>query len=422
MTNESLNLWECSSGAQVSTAELTQDLTADVVIIGAGFTGLSAALHLAKAGASVCLLEARTIGFGGSGRNVGLVNAGLWTPPDQISETIGAQPAERLIGRLGNAPDLVFGLIDEHSIDCQATQRGTLHLAHAPRGVRDLQSRHDQLVKHGAPVRILDRYETRARTGSEAFFGACLDPRAGTVQPLAYAKGLARAAIKAGAQVFQHTPALDITSGNDHWLVKTRKHRVAARHLVHATNAYETRPSDRARFTPVFYSQFATRPLPDALRKDVLPGGEGCWDTALVMSSFRMDAQGRLVLGGMGRLDGSCGAVHHGWARRKLRLLFPRLGDVPFEFEWCGRIAMTGDHLPRIERMGENAVSIYGYSGRGIAPGTLFGKSVADWIITGDKDVLPVEMSPPRFESWPRAKEAFFDMGSAAAHVVAARF
>ena len=129
--------------------------------------------------------------------------------------------------------------------------------------------------------------------------------------------------------------------------------------------------------SPVHYFQIATAPLPSAMRERVLAGGEGCWDTATVMSSFRLDRAGRLLVGSIGNLEGPGRSVHRSWAERKLRWLFPWLATVAIEHAWSGRIAMTGDHVPTVGTIGENAISIHGYSGRGIAPGTVFGACAA---------------------------------------------
>ena len=183
------NLWRATSTIGVETPSLTADATADLVIIGGGFTGNAAALEAARRGASVVLLEAETFGHGGSGRNVGLVNAGLWLPPHDVMAKMGREAGMKLVGLLAEAPQLVWTLIDREEIDCEATPNGTLHLAHSPGGLRNLVERHRQGVELGAPLQLLDAEETARRTGSRAFHGSLFDPRAGTIQPLAYLRG-----------------------------------------------------------------------------------------------------------------------------------------------------------------------------------------------------------------------------------------
>lgn len=416
--NESL--WAKTAPDTPSWSPLQEAISVDVVVIGGGFTGVSAAYHLALGGASVALLEARTIGFGGSGRNVGLVNAGLWTPPDQVEEKIGKDVGAGLNEALAAGPSVVFDLIEQNQIRCEALREGTLHCAHSEAGLRDLEYRYAQQEARGAPVRLLDANETAKRTGSTAYCGALWDGRAGTIQPLAYVQGLACTASAQGAQVFEGSSAVAITEAAEGWSVKTAQGEVRAARLIQATNAYGTDAADDNSIVPAHYFQLATAPLPDDLRQSILCGGEGCWDTALIMSSFRMDQAGRMIFGALGNLDRIGGALHRNWAKRKLAKLFPQLAGIPFEQEWTGRIAMTSTYLPRVEARGQSGISIFGYSGRGISPGTLFGRAAAEWALgTGQ---LPLPIEAPKTEAYASAKALYYETGAALTHVTNGRF
>ncbi len=416
-------LWGATLRDPIQAPPLESDLQVDLAIIGGGFTGCSAALEAARQGARVALVEAQTIGHGGSGRNVGLVNAGLWLPPETILAQMGDAPGRRLIDALGSAPDLVFDLIAREAITCEATRAGTLHLAHAPGGLADLENRHRQGNAFGAALHLLDADEARRRTGSDAFHGALWNPQAGTVQPLAYCHGLARAAQRAGAQIFARTPVTGIAQDNGLWRLDTARGQIRAGKLLQATNAYPSQAARprQAQYITVQYCQFATVPMPDALRAQILPGGEGCWDTATVMSSVRVDQAGRLIVGGMGHGQGAGGPVHAAWARRKLRSLYPALADLPFEHAWSGRIAMTGDHLPRVQALGPGGLSILGYSGRGIAPGTVFGTAAAQALLSDDMQALPLAVTPPQRESLAGVKSAVLELGATLTHAIGAR-
>lgn len=420
--NASGNLWQLSPEDRQSNAPLEGDVSTDVVIIGGGYTGLSAALHIAQKGRSVCVLEAKTVGHGGSGRNVGYVNAGLWMPPDEVEKHLGGETGAKLNALLAEGPDLVFGLIGEHQIRCDAVRQATLHCAASERGVRDLKNRYDQQIARGAPVRLLNKSETEKRTGSGALFGALLDPRAGTIQPLAYAQGLARAASGAGARIYENTTAASVCREGSDWVVTTAKGRVRAEKLIQATNAYGTSGIPMNDVVPVYFFQMATKPLSETERSKVLPGLEGCWDTAMVMSSFRLDADGRLLIGGVGNLEGPGRRIHRSWARRKLAALFPQLAGLEFDYEWCGRIGMTSDHLPKVVGLGPSAVSIFGYSGRGISPGTVFGKCAAEWATNGNEAAaFPVPIEQPGTSSFSRLKAMYFETGAILTHFVSAR-
>lgn len=412
------NLWQHSHQAGLDASAWRGDIQTDLLVIGGGFTGCSAALEAAQSGAGVVLLEAKTVGHGGSGRNVGLVNAGLWLPPDDIIETLGSDDGTRLIAALSGAPDLVFRLVEKHAITCEATRNGTLHLAHASSGLMDLQSRFQQGNRTGAPLQLLDAAETARRTGSKVFHGSLFDPRAGTVQPLAYCRGLARAAQAAGAQIFEDASVSEILYDGELWTARTKGQRIQARRLLLATNAYGTgmKGAPAPQFVPVHFSQFATAPLSQADRRHILPGGEGCWDTDMVMSSLRIDRDGRLIIGGVGDVTGPGAAVHRKWAARKLAHLFPEVAGTQFDYAWSGAIAMTSNHLPKILSFGPNALSVFGYSGRGIGPGTLFGKQAARALLFDEYDSLPVPVTETYTEWRKGPRTAYYELGAIMSH------
>lgn len=420
MPDPDLTLWRDTSTETLHAPGISGDGSADLAVIGGGFTGCSAALEAARRGASVTLLEARTIGHGGSGRNVGLVNAGLWLPPDKVLAIAGETVGHRLLSVLSEGPETVWRIIAREGIECDPVQNGTLHLAHAASGLRDLESRHRQGNRLGAPIRLLNAAETARRVGSDKFHGALWDPRAGTIQPLAYCSGLARAAQAAGARIHENTPVTSVQHRDGAWHVEAGGHRIRAGALLMATNAYHDGLAGDAhpQFVAVSYSQFATAPLPDAARQRILPGGEGCWDTATVMTSLRIDRDGRLILGGIGNVEGPGAHIHAAWARRKLRLLFPDLADLSFASVWRGRIAMTGDHLPKIVRLGPAALSVFGYSGRGIAPGTVFGTAAATALLERREDALPLPVLPHHAERMTTLREVFYETGATLTHAV----
>lgn len=419
-SDQSGNLWRHSHQGLLDLPALNGDIQTDLLVIGGGFTGCSAALEAASSGAGVVVLEANTVGHGGSGRNVGLVNAGLWVPPEDIINKIGQEAGMRLINALGVAPDLVFEIIGKQGISCEATRNGTLHLAHAPSGLKDLETRFRQGNQIGAPVQLLDASETARRTGSDAFHGALFDPRAGTVQPLGYCRGLAQAARLAGSQLFEQSRVTRIQHDGTRWTAQANGNSVRAKHLLLATNAYADgiAGAPGREFVPVHYSQFATAPLTDEQRAGILPGGEGCWDTAMVMSSVRIDTAGRLIIGGVGNANGPGAAIHEKWAARKLKQFYPQLAGLAFEHRWEGAIAMTADHIPKVLSFGPNALSVFGYSGRGIGPGTVFGKYAARALLCDDPGALPLEITHHYSESFRRTRATYYELGAILTHAV----
>lgn len=418
-------LWEKTAPAAPVTSMLETDIAARVVVVGAGYTGLSAALHLAEAGMDVVVLEAVDVGFGAAGRNVGLINGGMWVMPDDIPGVLGETHGDRALKLLGEAPLLVREIVETHGIECEIRTAGTLHLAVGKKGVAELQERHRQWSARGAPVELLSKEETIRRVGSEAYEGALFDPRAGTLQPLAYVRGLAHAAVAAGAKLFTRSPVISARRSGSGWQVGTGGGSVSADWIIVATDAYSTGPWDVVRDEQVHlpYFNLATAPLSDNLRKSILSGGEGCWDTENILSSFRMDQMGRLVFGSVGALRNTGAAIHTSWARRALKRIFPQLGAVEFETEWYGKIGMTRDAVPRLHTFGDNVIGFSGYNGRGIAPGTAFGKVLAQHIL-GDvpADQMPLPITQARPDAMRTMKEIYYEAGAQVAHLTQDRF
>jgi glycine/D-amino acid oxidase-like deaminating enzyme len=271
---------------------------------------------------------------------------------------------------------------------------------------------------------LLDAAATAAKVGSAAYAGALLDLRAGTIQPLAYARGLAAAAVAAGARVLTGSKVAAVEPSGSAWTVRTASGSVTTDWVVVATNAYTHAPwpAIRAELVHLPYFNLATAPLAPGELATILPDRQGGWDTKEVLSSFRLDRHGHLVFGSVGALRGSGTPIHRAWAKRALRRLFPQLGDVAFVAEWYGTIGMTDNSLPRFHKLARNVIGFCGYNGRGIAPGTVFGRVAARLVtgaITEAELPLPVtEPQPPRLRG---LKETFYELGAQVAHLVDAR-
>ncbi|MDA9487686.1 NAD(P)/FAD-dependent oxidoreductase [Bradyrhizobium sp. CCBAU 11361] len=417
-------LWELTAPPAPETSGLKGSIRVDTAIVGGGYTGLSAALHLAEAGANVALLEAVEIGFGGAGRNVGLVNAGMWVMPDVLGDVLGGDYGERLLELLGDAPKLVFDLIERHRIECEVERAGTLHCAVGLKGLRELEQRAAQWSRRGAPVELLNAADTAAKIGSSAYAGSLWDRRAGTIQPLAYARGLARNAVNVGAKIFTRSAVTSAERVDGKWKLHAAGGHVIADRVIVATDAYATGPWSEVRTEQIHlpYFNFATQPLSDNVRASILPERQGAWDTNEVLSSFRFDRAGRLVFGSCGALRGTGAAVHRSWARRALKKLFPQIGDVRFEAEWYGLIGMTDDHLPRFHKLAENVFGFSGYNGRGIAPGTTFGRLLALYALGQlDEKDLPLPASTPIKPNFRSARTALYEVGAQFVHLIEAR-
>lgn len=416
MTLDSPGLWAVTAPPGPDLSPLVGDADADIAVVGAGFTGLSAALAAAEAGARVVVLEAQHIGAGGSGRNFGLVNAGLWLMPDDMAARL--PKGSTLPALLANAPAAVWDLIQRHGLSCEARPVGTLHCAPDAAGVDALTERARQWRDRQVAVRLLDGPETAVRTGSRAFRAALFDPRAGTVQPLAYARGLARAAIAAGARLHAPSPVTATRHTNGQWHLDSPGGTLRAPRVIWAGNAYGQGPAANRSITVLPYFSFATDPLPEAARATILPGGEGAWDTADVLASFRLDAAGRFVIGSVGQLGAPDAAIHEAWARRRMAALYPQLDGQRFAHRWFGRIGTTGDAVPRLIDNGDGAFGLTGYNGRGIAPGTVLGRLLAQAAL--GQGPLP-GLAPARPDRLRHLKSLGIRAGAAALHLVQRR-
>jgi len=410
-----VSLWNETSEEADLVSPMTTDVTTDLAIVGGGYTGLSTALHAAEQGLDVCLLEAHRFGYGGSGRNVGLVNAGLWLPPQDVRSKLGGERGARLVDLLGDGPNYVMSLIERHQIRCELTRSGTIHAAHSGHGFKDLSRRAEEWIRLGAPVRLLSRDEAAEKIGSDLFHGGLLDARAGTINPMGYVRGLARAAKAAGACLHTGAAATKLVKQPGGWLLETAQGTVRAKAVVLATNAYsdDLWPGLQSSIVPIHYFQVSTVPL-GARVASILPERQGIWDTGKIMLSLRRDAADRLIIGSMGSVIGGADGVSERWAARQLARLFPDLGPVEFETSWHGQIAMTSDHLPRILRLDEGLYTPIGYNGRGIAPGTIFGKAIANLLAGGDEADLPMPVTGMKPETMRGLKAGFYQTAFAA--------
>lgn len=413
-------LWELSSPPAPTTSVLSADISCDVAIIGGGYTGISSALHLAKARKAVAVVEAVDIGFGASGRNSGLVNAGMWVMPEDLIATLGPVYGNRLIQLLAEAPTDVFDLVREYKIDCQADKRGTYHCAVGKAGLKQIRERTRQWQKLGAKVEFLDAPGTARQTGVDTYQGSLFDRRAGTIQPLAYVRGLATAALQEGASIYTKSPVVSYARSGRDWIIKTAGGSVRAEWLIIATDAYSSGPTSDVRGEQVLmpYFHVSTPPLSENVRKSILPDGGAAWNTKTVLSHFRLDNAGRLIVGSIGAMQGAGLTVHRSWARRHIRKLFPQLGEVELETEWFGKIGMTPDHLPRLHVFGEKAIGFSAYNGRGIAPGTVFGRELARHVVGDVKlDEMPLPVKKIEAASFRTAKEIYLEVGARIAHL-----
>ena len=284
------------------------DHLADLAVVGAGVTGLTAALHAAARGAKVVVLEASEIGWGASGRNNGQVIPALTrADPDVLVQAFGPEHGETLVTLLRDSANAVFDLVRQHGIACDAVQNGWVQPAHRESRLSLSRSRCEQWRRRGAPAELVDREQVAAITGSRMWCGGWLNPTGGHLNPLAFTRGLAQAALAAGAMVHTHTAATGLQRVGDRWRVATPGGSVLARKVLVATHSYSgfavpsPWPGLQHTLVPVRSYQISTLPLPSELRASILPRNHAMSDTHADLHFAHLDADGRLVTGGGNR-------------------------------------------------------------------------------------------------------------------------
>lgn len=402
---------------------LARDRRVQVAVVGGGFTGLSAALHLAQRGVDVTVIEAREPGWGASGRNGGQVNPGLKHEPDQIEKEFGPALGGRMVALAGGAPAKVFDLIREHQIRCEAHQSGTIRAAFTPTSAAFVRGASEGWRQRGAPVEFLTREAIAAASGTDRYLCGALDRRGGSVNPLGYARGLAEAAVRAGAIIFGQTPALALTRDGAGWAVTTPGGTLSADWLVLATNGYtdDLWPKLRRSVVPVYSGIVATEPLPDAVARRILPEGSVLYEHEPITVYYRRDAQNRLLMGGRSHMRPAEGVQAFGDLMRYAKRLFPFLGEVRWSHGWNGQLALTSDHYPHFHEPEPRVIACLGYNGRGIAMATALGGEIARRITGTPAAELDVPVCPirpiPLHLFWPVAASARITYGRIRAKV-----
>ncbi|RME17893.1 MAG: FAD-binding oxidoreductase, partial [Alphaproteobacteria bacterium] len=344
--------------------EARGEITCDVAIIGGGYTGLSAALHLAEAGLDVIVLEAQRVGFGASGRNGGQVHPGQRVDQDRLEDMAGPEMARALWDLALESVDLTISLARRHAPEAGFV-RGLIHADHRERFVRHSHAYAEKLRRDYGYDRIrpLSREELRAKVASEAYFGGVEDSGGGHLHPLNYALGLARAAQAAGARLYERSRVRWV-SESEPVRLGTDAAKVTARYLLWATNGYLGDLDRRiaAKVMPINNFIVATEPLGDGAR-ELIPENQAVADSKFVINYFRLSQDGRMLFGG---------GESYGWrfpreiaakARKPMLEIFPQLTGAKIDYAWGGTLGITLNRMPHFERLAGNILAVGGYSG-----------------------------------------------------------
>ena len=362
--------------------QLRGDIKADVCVIGAGYTGLSTALHLAERGYDVVLLEAHRVGFGASGRNGGQLGSGQRMEQDALEALVGPEDARKLWHLAEEAKDVTKGLIAKHNIPCHLKPG----VAHACFNTREVRHEHG-LVTHLQDrygydqIEALDRDALQAICPSPKYVGGSLDMGAAHLHPLAYALGLARAASAAGVRIFENTHVHQIDKG-PRPSVQTDKGRIRAEHIVLACNGY-LGTLDRkiaARVMPINNYIAATRPLTEDELQTVLRRDVAIADSKFVINYFRLSHDNRLLFGGGESYGYRFPSDIAGLVRKPMTEIYPQLANIEIDYAWGGTLGITMKRMPVFARLAPNILSASGYSGHGVGSATHAGLLAAQAI------------------------------------------
>lgn len=396
------SLWAATAKTGRVRPPLLDRVDSDVAIIGGGYCGLSSALHLAKQDVSVTLVEATEPGFGASGRNNGhCVPEWLWQSPEWVVKHHGARQGERMNDFQASAAELVFSLIRDYQMDCEAVQNGMLKVSRPGPDFELLKRRAQQWSGRGKAVRFIESPELQDYVATSAFAGGILFEQGGHLNALAYCRGLAEAAFGEGAAIYCQSAATSISFHNGMWHVRTAKGgEVVAKAVLISTNAFRHGlwPGlDRA-YIPVCALGTATDPIPEEIRRQVLPGDHniqeyGTFSGAQVF--FFFDGDGRLVTGGPIGLgvNTTLERINAGIGKR-VQLDFPQLGEVKFTHRWEGWFDVSPTKTPGVHQLAPHLYAAVGFSGRGIPTATALGREIANMIASDDPGAMAFPLTP----------------------------
>lgn len=375
------------------------NITADVCVIGAGYTGLSTALHMASRGRKVVVVEAYHAGWGASGRNGGQLHSGQRLDQQTLEKWLGDGPARAMFELGEEAKRLVKELIASHAIDCD-WRDGLISTLHKKRFIADTQSyiEHMQRVYGYEGLTYLDADAVAKAVGTERYFGGMRDASAGHLHPLNFALGLARAAEEAGVTIYEHTRVTSV-AGSSPVRVATTSGSITADTVVVAVNGYTSGllPDTEARIFPIHNYILATEPL--GLRgQQLIPGGEAVADSRFVVHYWRPSADGRLIFGGGESYSKDFPENLSGFVRRHMLDVYPDLKDVRIDYAWGGTLALSMTKMPVMRRVRPGVYTSAGYTGHGVAIAVLAGKLLAE-AISGDTERFDLfaQLPAPKF-------------------------
>ena len=361
---------------------LQGDHSADVCVIGSGFTGLSAALHLSQKGYSVILLEAERVGWGASGRNGGQVGLGHCMDQAELEAKVGKDHARILWDMSLESVDLVKNLVSEHQIQCDL-KPGILHAAAKSSVNKGYRKNVDKLQKEYGyeAIQYVTDAEMEEMLGTKRYFAGELWQEGAHLHPLNYALGLAKAAVEAGVHIYENSRVTHYQAGNTAEIT-TAQGSVRAKYILLACNGYlgKLEPKIAGKIMPINNFILATEPLGEERARELIRDDVAVADSKFVINYFRMSADHRMLWGGGENYTSRFPRDIKGFVKKYMLEIYPQLADVKIDYGWGGTLAITLNRMPHFDRIENNIFVAQGYSGHGVALATLGGKLMADAI------------------------------------------
>lgn len=392
-------VWQATAAPGPALESLAAEIETDILVIGAGIAGLSTALHLAEAGLEVVVVEAEQPGSGATGQSGGLIAPDyIRHSPETIGKVLGRQAGEKLTRFLGGSAQYCFDLIERHGIECDQRQDGFWSPAHNEALAETQRAYAAQWSSRGFNVTFTAREDIRQALGSDRYCGGLHFADGGALNPLAYARGLAHAALKAGATIYAESPITSLSYGNGVWSAKTPGGTVKARRLVLAANGGNAalHPAMRRTVLPLRVVEFATAPLDPEQRAHVLPRG-GCFtDKTPYVFSARYDGLGQLISAFPVSFMVRNQKAFQREAKRRLAGHFEALAAPQIDYLWEGTAWINMSFLPEIYDLGDNALAIQACNGRGISINTAIGRDMAAALAANSFEPLPILPRAPK--------------------------
>jgi gamma-glutamylputrescine oxidase len=380
-------------------------ISCDVCVVGGGYSGLSAALHLAQSGYDVVLLDAQRVGFGASGRNGGQVGTGQRIGQDDLEGLVDLSQAQALWDLSLESVGLVRGLIAKHNLDCGWFD-GIIEADHRARNVPHSHEYADKLRNEYDYhlIRPVGRDEMRSLVGSSAYYGGTLDMGGGHMHPLRFALGLARAARDAGVRIYERSKVTSVTPDGK---VGTDQAQITAKHVILGCNGYLGALNGHVaqRVMPINNFIAATEPLSDAKARNLIRDNHAVADSKFVINYFRLSEDNRMLFGGGESYGYKFPKDIAKTVRKPMLQIFPQLKDTKIDYAWGGTLGITMNRMPHFARVSDKVLSISGYSGHGVAMATLAGKLAAK-AVAGQAEKFDIfsTVPTPRFPGGPRLR------------------